>query len=124
MSLFVLFYFHDSVTFTRGYRERRKVLSENDNNDFLPESLKFESILQADVPQGREGKHKQVVTRLLTEVRKLAPGSALKVPLSQLPDSKENIRAALSRGARLSDISIATSSNEEFLYVWRTGEGS
>ena len=97
--------------------------NDDNNNDLSPESLNFESILQADVPQGREGKHKLIVAQLIKEVRKLVPGSALKVPLAQLPDTKENIRAALSRGARLSDLAIATSSNEEFLYVWRTGEG-
>ncbi len=96
--------------------------NDKNNNNLSSESLNFESVLQSDVPQGREGKHKQIVTQLLKEVRKLASGSALKIPLAQLPDTKENIRAALSRGARLSDLNISTSSNDEFLYVWRTGE--
>jgi hypothetical protein len=49
----------------------------------------------------------------------LAAGSALKIPLSELPDSKENIRSALSRAAGQRKLAIATSSNEEFLYVWK-----
>jgi hypothetical protein len=84
----------------------------------------FESIPQIDVPQGRDGKHKQIVTQLLENISRLAAGSALKVPLSRLPDTKENIRAALSRAARQARIDLATSSNEEFLYVWKTDKES
>ena len=83
---------------------------------------RFESILQADVPQGRDGKHKKIISRLLTELEQLKRGSALKIPLSQLPDTKENIRAALSRAARQAGVPIATSSKDEFLYVWTTDQ--
>lgn len=79
----------------------------------------FESILQTDVPKGRDGKHKQIVTRLLRDIAQLKPGSALKVPLTALPDSKENIRAALNRATRLRGIEVATSSDAEHLYIWK-----
>lgn len=82
----------------------------------------FESVLQSDVPKGRDGKHKTIVVRLLRDLAQLEPGSALKVPLAQLPDTKENIRAALSRAASQADLQIATSSNEDYLYVWKTNE--
>ncbi|MGD0738988.1 MAG: hypothetical protein ABR957_05290 [Terracidiphilus sp.] len=82
----------------------------------------FESIFQVDVPKGRDGKHKQIVTRLLTDIDELKPGSALKIPLEALPDSKENIRAALNRATRLRGIEVATSSDDEHLYVWKTGD--
>jgi hypothetical protein len=88
----------------------------------LEAQSRFESILQVDVPQGREGKHKAIVTRLLQEISQLADGSALKVPLAQLPDSKANIRAALSRAAHQNNLPLATSSDDEFLYIWRTKE--
>jgi hypothetical protein len=78
--------------------------------------MKFKSVRQADVPKGRDGKHKEIVTQLLSDIEQLAPQSALKIPLADLPDSKENIRAALSRAATQKRIAIATSSNEEFLY--------
>ncbi len=80
----------------------------------------FESIFQVDVPKGRDGKHKQIVSRLLTDLNELKPGSALKIPLEALPDSKENIRAALNRATRLRGIEVATSSDAEHLYVWKT----
>jgi acyl CoA:acetate/3-ketoacid CoA transferase len=80
----------------------------------------FESVLQGDVPKGRDGKHKQIVTRLLREIAQLKPGNALKIPLEALPDSKENIRAALNRATRLRDIEVSTSSDAEHLYIWVT----
>lgn len=79
----------------------------------------FQSINQIDVPTGRDGKHKQIVTRLLKDIGALKPGMALKIPLADLPDSKENIRSALSRAAGQSQVDIATSSNDEFLYIWK-----
>jgi hypothetical protein len=80
--------------------------------------MKYESILQHDVPKGRDGKHKQIVTQLLSDLEQLADGSALKIPLSELPDSKENIRSALNRATRQRGMEVATSSDDEFLYVW------
>ena len=82
-------------------------------------SMKFESVLQVDVPKGRDGKHKQIITQLLSDISKLDVGAALKIPLDQLADTKENVRSALSRAARQANINLATSSNDEFLYVWK-----
>jgi hypothetical protein len=81
--------------------------------------MTFQSMLQVDVPKGRDGKHKHIVELLLNDIAQVEPGSALKVPLSALPDSKENIRSALSRATRQKGIEIATSSDEDFLYIWK-----
>jgi hypothetical protein len=85
---------------------------------------RFQSILQVDVPKGRDGKHKRIILQLLEGIENLKDGSALKIPLLELPDSKENIRAALSRATRQRNIEVATSSDDEFIYVWKTGLGS
>ena len=90
------------------------------NGESIAGSMMFESVLQVDVPKGRDGKHKEIITQLLSGIAQLDLDAALKVPLSQLPDTKENIRSALSRAARQQKINLATSSNDEFLYVWRT----
>ena len=89
------------------------------DGNFADWQTKFESVLQADVPKGRDGKHKNIITRLLGDIAKLDEGAALKIPLAQLPDTKENIRSALSRAARQAKINLATSSNSEYLYVWK-----
>lgn len=82
-------------------------------------SMKFPSVLRADIPQGRNSKHKQIIVQLLNDLELLEHGKALKVPLSDLPDTKENIRSALNRATRQKGMNIATSSDTEHLYVWR-----
>jgi hypothetical protein len=86
----------------------------------VPSLMRFASVRQADVPKGRDGKHKQIITQLLSDIAQLGVGSALKIPLDELPDTKENIRSALGRAANQQHIEIATSSNEDFLFVWKT----
>jgi hypothetical protein len=90
------------------------------DGDAVINSMRFKSVLQADVPKGRDGKHKQIITQLLSDIAQLGDGSALKIPLTELPDTKENIRSALSRAAAQQKLNISTSSNDEFLYVWKT----
>jgi hypothetical protein len=80
--------------------------------------MHFKGIAQADVPQGRHGKHKAIVTKILSDLDQVQKGVALKVPLAQLADTKENVRSALSRATRKSGRHIATASDDTFLYVW------
>ena len=80
--------------------------------------MNFASIAQVDVPQGRNGKHKEIVTRILSDLDRVKPGVALKVPLAELAESKENVRSALNRATHKRGQSVATASDEEFLYVW------
>lgn len=85
---------------------------------------KFQAILQDEVPKGREGKHKRIITQLLNEIERLAPGTALKVPVTSLPDRKENIRAALNRATRQRGLQVATSSDAGHLYIWKNARKS
>jgi len=64
---------------------------ENDSKS-TDNPMRFQSVLQVDVPKGRDGKHKQIITQLLSDIAQLSTGTALKIPLDQLPDTKENIR--------------------------------
>jgi hypothetical protein len=73
---------------------------------------------QVDVPQGRNGKHKQIVMRILSDLDQVPKGVALKVPLAQLTEGKERVRSALNRATRKSGRSVATASDDTFLYVW------
>jgi hypothetical protein len=78
----------------------------------------FKTMAQVDVPQGRSGKHKQIVSTILEDLDELAEGSALKVPLAELAESKEKVRSALNRATRKSGRHVATASDADFLYVW------
>lgn len=83
---------------------------------------RFQSIPQVDVPKGRDGKHKSIVVELIESLDHLRPGTALKIALSDLPDTKENIRAALSRATKQKHMDIATSSDDEHLYIWKVDQ--
>lgn len=87
-------------------------------------TMKYQSIEQTEVPKGRDGKHKRIVTQLLSDIDQLESGRALKIPLAALPDTKENIRSALNRATRQRGIELATSSDAEFLYVWKADRAS
>jgi hypothetical protein len=78
----------------------------------------FQTMAQLDVPQGRNGKHKAIVTRILADLDKVQKGIALKVPLSDLPESKEKVRSALNRAAHKDGRNVATASDAVYLYVW------
>ena len=81
-------------------------------------AMNFKGMPQADVPQGRNGKHKAIVTKILSDLDQVASGIALKVPLAELSDSKEKVRSALNRATRKSGRHVATASDGTFLYVW------
>ena len=80
--------------------------------------MNFKSMAQLDVPQGRNGKHKAIVTKILSDLDQIDGGVALKVPLAHLVDSKEKVRSALNRATRKNGHRVATASDETFLYVW------
>jgi hypothetical protein len=84
--------------------------------------MHFKTMVQSDVPQGREGKHKLIVTTILKDLDRIDAGSALKVPLSELVQSKEKVRSALNRATRKAGRKVATASDATFLYVWNVSE--
>jgi hypothetical protein len=80
--------------------------------------MNFRTMLQTDVPQGRNGKHKEVVTQILSDLDQLPVGSAIKVPLAELAESKEKVRSALNRAIHKGKRKASTASDKTFLYVW------
>jgi len=84
--------------------------------------MHFKTMVQAEVPQGRNGKHKEIVTIVLKDLDRLKAGSALKLPLADLGQSKEKVRSALNRATRKAGCKVATASDATFLYVWNVTE--
>ena len=80
--------------------------------------MHFRTMAQTDVPQGRNGRHKQIVTQILQDLEKVQDRMALKVPLAELADGKEKVRSALNRAARKAGRDVATASDATYLYVW------
>jgi hypothetical protein len=73
---------------------------------------------QESVPQGRKGKHQQIVSIILNDLDALKDGSAIKVPLADLTESKEKVRSALNRATRKAGRTVATASDASYLYIW------
>jgi hypothetical protein len=84
--------------------------------------MHFKTMVQAEVPQGRNGKHKEIVTLILNDLDNLTPGAALKIPLDKLVETKENVRSALNRATRKAGRNVATAADSAFLYVWNVTE--
>jgi hypothetical protein len=81
---------------------------------------RFKTAGRSEVPTGRNGKHKPIVTDILNDLEALESGLCLKIPLADLPDTKVNIRSALNRATRKLHKSVATAADDEFLYVWNS----
>jgi len=80
--------------------------------------MNFKTMAQLDVPKGREGKHKGIVTQILSDLDQMKAGTAIKVPLKDLAESKEKVRSALNRATRKDGRNVATASDSNYLYVW------
>lgn len=86
--------------------------------------MNFKTMSVPDVPRGRNGKHKLIVSQILSDLEQADNGVALKVPLDGLADSKEKVRSALNRATRKAGLNVATASDVDFLYVWRERSGT
>ena len=84
----------------------------------------FKTMAVVDVPHSRNGKHRKIVFSILRNLDELKDGAALKVPLVQLGDTKENVRSALNRVTRKASRKVATAADAEFLYVWNVTKNS
>ena len=82
----------------------------------------FETMRQVDVPQSRNGKHRKIVTAILADLEQLEVGAAIKIPIEALDDTKENVRAALSRESKKRKLPLTTAADADFLYVWNKGQ--
>jgi hypothetical protein len=74
------------------------------------------------VPRSRNGKHKAIVSLIIRDLDQLKDGGALRVPLAELGDTKENVRSALNRATRNAKRNVATATDENFLYVWNVSK--
>jgi hypothetical protein len=92
----------------------------NSRSQKLP--MNFNTMAQLDVPQGRNGKHKQIVSKILSDLDQLKDGAALKVPLAQLTESKEKVRAALNRATHKTGRNVATATDADYLFVWNQNQ--
>ena len=84
----------------------------------------FRTLDLGDVPHSRAGKNKKIVSMILRDLDQLKDGAALRVPLAELGNTKENVRSALNRATRNAKRNVATATDENFLYVWNVSKSS
>jgi hypothetical protein len=84
----------------------------------------FRTLDLGDVPHSRAGKNKKIVSMILRDLTQLKDGAALRVPLADLGNTKENVRSALNRATRSAKLNVATATDENFLYVWNVNKAS
>jgi len=80
----------------------------------------FETVSQGELPQGRRGKHHAFLSNLIDDLERLPEGRAIKIRMEDFPRSTTaDLRSAISRATTQRAIEVATSSDEQFLYVWK-----
>jgi hypothetical protein len=84
----------------------------------------FRTLDLGDVPHSRSGKNKKIVSMILRDLEQLKEGAALRVPLADLGNTKENVRSALNRATRGAKLNVATATDENYLYVWNVTESA
>src|SRR5947207_13698579 len=99
----------------------RAKMGNNGNNAKKQQPLNFANRLVASIPHGRKGKHNLIVAKILADLDRLDPETAILVPLDGLNGEKmENVRSALNRATKQKKMSVATSTDDKYFYVWRT----
>ena len=84
------------------------------------EALNFSSVLKINIPTGRHGRHRDLVTKILSDLEHASEETAVCIPLDGLDGEKmQNVRSALNRVTREKNMDVATSSDDKYLYVWR-----
>lgn len=92
------------------------------STDTKKNGMNYRTMAQIDVPQGRKGKHHQVIGKILADLDQVKAGNAIKVPLDGLAESKEKVRSALNRATRKKGTTVATASDDEYLYIWNVSK--
>lgn len=77
--------------------------------------------LISELRKSRKGKHHDLLAGIMEDLRGSQLGFAVTIPLAGIQGvSVLNLRSAIVRAASKDDISVATSSDSNNFYVWRT----
>lgn len=75
----------------------------------------------AQLKKSRKGKHHNLLLKIMEDLHKSQTGFAVTIPLRTIGGvSVLNLRSAIVRAASKARIRVATSSDDENFYVWRT----
>jgi hypothetical protein len=82
--------------------------------------LVYERVPISELLKGRRGKHNDLILGVLHDLSTLPMDEAVRIPLKKVGGvSLTNLRSAISRAARTRKIKIRTSSDSDYLYLWK-----
>jgi hypothetical protein len=85
-----------------------------------PPDLKYRQVRVNSLDKRRRGKHHDLVVGILPELKALAPGSAMEIPLADVGGiGLANLRSAVHRAATSHGLEIETLADEKNFYVWK-----
>jgi len=85
-----------------------------------PPDLKYRQVQVNSLDKGRRGKHYDLILGILRELKALAPGSAMEIPLADVGGiGLANLRSAVHRAATSHGLEIETLADEKNFYVWK-----
>jgi hypothetical protein len=80
----------------------------------------FGRALISGLKKSRKGKHHELLGRIMEDLKKSAPGYAVRIPLSSVKGlSVLNLRSAIVRVTNKDGIRVSTSSDDQNFYVWK-----
>ena len=81
----------------------------------------FSRVRVKDIPNGRRGKHFDLLNKILDDLTNAPSGSAVRVPLEETGGaSLANLRSAVNRTTRAKGLKVETQSDEKYFYVWKS----
>lgn len=84
---------------------------------------RYERVAISSVTGKRRGKHHDVLREILEDLETLPVGTAMKIPLDELPGvTLANLRSAVHRATAGEKIQVETSSDDGHLYIWKPGK--
>jgi hypothetical protein len=95
-------------------------MARNPKTENKPPDLKYRQVRVDALDKGRRGKHHDLVEGILHELKALAPGSAMQIPLDDVGGiGLANLRSAVHRASTTQGLEIETLADEKNFYVWR-----
>lgn len=82
--------------------------------------LRYRQVSVDGLDKGRRGKHHELILGILRELKALAPGSAMVIPLDDVGGiGLANLRSAVHRASSSNGLEIETLADEKNFYVWQ-----
>src|SRR4051812_1395210 len=81
--------------------------------------LKYRRVDVETLDRRRRGKHHELVVGIVQELKTLAPGSAMEIPLAEVGGiGLANLRSAVHRASTSQRLEIETLADDKNFYVW------